>query len=179
MHLFKRLTIRFIAFIFIVGLVTYLILAFLSSLYVTIPVSIPFFNSIPVHRNQWQYIAPSQLTQPNPNLNAAYITFVKDTDSLGDLRLTIRNIEDVFNKHHKYPYIIFSAQDLSTEYKELVSSLTEGDVLFEKVSKSEYGYGKTTDYYKAFLSRKQLKISDGNTEEFLFKSRLMAGTIYK
>lgn len=180
MYSSKRLVIRFIPCVCIVGLVAFLLLAFLSSLYVTIPTTIPMFNSIPVHNNQWQYTAPTQLTQPNPNLKAAYITFVKeDTVSLSELRLTMRNIEDVFNKHYNYPYIIFSARELSAEYKELVSSLTKADVLFQKVSKSQYGYGKTTNYFKAYLFRKKSKISDGNTEEFRFKSRLMAGTIYK
>lgn len=180
-YLLKKFIARFCALIFFILLITYLVLLFLTSLYRTIPANIPFFTSIPKYRNRWQYTAPTHLTQPShPYFTAAFISFVdKDSASLSDLRFTMRSIEDVFNKNYNYPYIIYSAEDLSTEYKELASSLTKGDVLFERVSKWEYGYGNTTDQFRARLSRKALKDTPGNTEEFRFRSRLMAGTIFK
>lgn len=180
-YLLKKLVARLCALIFFILIITYIILLCLTSLYRTIPANIPFFTSIPKYRNRWQYTAPTHLTQPSlPHFTAAFISFVdKDSSSLSDLRSTIRSIEDVFNKNYNYPYIIFSAEDLSTEYKELVSSLTNGDVLFEKVTKYEYGYGDTTDQFRAYLSRKELKDTPGNTEEFRFKSRFMAGAIFK
>ncbi|OAD04904.1 glycosyltransferase family 15 protein [Mucor lusitanicus CBS 277.49] len=156
-----------------------MVLLFLTSLYKTIPANIPYFTNIPYYRNNWQYTPPAQLSQPNPHLKAAYIAFAHgDKESLSDLRQTMRTIEDVFNKHHHYPYVIFTDDDLSTEYKELVASITQGDVRFEKVTQYEYGYGNTTDQFRALLARNYLKDTQGNTEEFRFKSRLMAGTIF-
>ncbi|RCI02148.1 alpha 1,2-mannosyltransferase 2.4.1 [Rhizopus stolonifer] len=84
----------------------------------------------------------------------------------------------MFNKDYHYPYIIFCYQALSTEYKELVSSLTQSDVVFEKVSDADYGYTNTTDKFRAELARKYLRDTQDNTLEFRFKSRLMAGTIF-
>jgi alpha 1,2-mannosyltransferase len=166
--------------VFVILFIVFLVLLSITSLYRTIPVNVPFFTSIPVYRNQWQYTPPTQLTQPNPQLSAAYITFVNgDTQSLSDLRLTMRYLEDVFNQKYNYPYIVFTNQDLTTEFKELVASVTKSDVQFEKVSKYDYGYGNTTDQFRAYLSRNNLKDTPGNTETFRFKSRLMAGTIFK
>ncbi|CEP09581.1 hypothetical protein [Parasitella parasitica] len=154
-------------------------LLFLTSLYKTIPANIPYLTNIPSYRNKWQYTAPKHLSQPNIHLNAAYITFVHgDKESLSDLRQTMRTIEDVFNKHHNYPYVIFTDDDLSSEYKELVASITAGDVQFEKVNRYEYGYSNTTDQFRAYLAENSMKKTDGNTKDFRFKSRLMAGTIF-
>lgn len=160
--------------------ITLIVLLFLTSLYKTIPANIPYFTSIPYYRNQWKYTPSLHLSQPNPHLNAAYITFAHgDKESLSNLRQTMRTIEDMFNRHHNYPYIIFTNDDLSTEYKELVASVTQGDVWFEKVTENDYGYANTTDQFRASLARDDLKGTEGNTEEFRFKSRLMAGTIFK
>lgn len=176
----RKAVLQLCMLIFFILLITLMVLLFLTSLYMTIPANIPYFTNIPKYRNKWQYTPALQLSQPNPHLNAAYITFAHgDKESLSDLRQTMRTIEDVFNKHHNYPYIIFTDDDLSIEYKELVASVTRGDVQFEKVTQYEYGYGNTTDQFRAFLARNNLKDTEGNTKEFRFKSRLMAGTIYK
>lgn len=176
----RKLVLRLCALIAFILFITLMVLLFLTSLYKTIPANIPYFTNIPYYRNNWQYTPPAQLSQPNPHLKAAYIAFAHgDKESLSDLRQTMRTIEDVFNKHHHYPYVIFTDDDLSTEYKELVASITQGDVRFEKVTQYEYGYGNTTDQFRALLARNYLKDTQGNTEEFRFKSRLMAGTIFK
>ncbi|CAO3617892.1 unnamed protein product [Mucor fragilis] len=175
----RKLVLRLCVLIAFILSITLLVLLFLTSLYKTIPANIPYFTNIPYYRNKWQYTPPAQLSQPNPHLKAAFITFAQgDKESLSDLRQTMRTIEDVFNKHHHYPYVIFTDDDLSTEYKELVASITQGDVQFEKVTPYEYGYGNTTDHFRALLARNYLKDTEGNTEEFRFKSRLMAGTIF-
>ncbi|KAI9335793.1 nucleotide-diphospho-sugar transferase [Pilaira anomala] len=116
---------------------------------------------------------------PNSKLNAAYITFVDSKrETLDKLRYTVRNIEDVFNKNYHYPYIIFSAEELSTEYKELVSSLTKGSVSFQRVSSTEYGYSKSTSFFRAFIARRLQFKNEANTKKIRFKSRLFAGTLY-
>ncbi|KAI9483046.1 MAG: nucleotide-diphospho-sugar transferase [Benjaminiella poitrasii] len=178
--IYKSLLIRLCIITTTVCLLSFIALSFFTSLHQTIPANIPLFSSIPVYRNKWQYTPPTHLSQPNPQLTAAYITFIHEEDrqTLGDLRATMRSIEDMFNKNHSYPYIIFSTKDLSTEYKELISSMTQGDVKFEKISNNDFGYGNKTDQFRAFLSRKNLEGTADNTEEFRFKSRLMAGLLY-
>lgn len=164
----------------ILAVVAYSIFLFKTSLYVTIPLYIPSLSFVPIYNNQWQYTPPLELTQPNPKLNAAYITFVDSKrETLDKLRYTVRNIEDVFNKNYHYPYIIFSAEELSTEYKELVSSLTKENVSFQRVSSTEYGYSKTTSFFRAFIASSLQFKNEENTKKIRFKSRLFAGTLYK
>ncbi|KAI8644387.1 nucleotide-diphospho-sugar transferase [Parasitella parasitica] len=175
----RKLVLQLCALIFLILLTTLIVLLFLTSLHKTIPANIPYLTNIPSYRNKWQYTAQKRLSQPNTNLDAAFITFAHgDKKSLSDLRQTMRTIEDVFNKHYNYPYVVFTDDDLSNEYKELVAAVTRGNVQFEKVDRYEYGYSNTTDQFRAYLARKSLPNSEENTQEFRFKSRLMAGTIF-
>jgi len=129
----------------------------------------------------WKYTPPAALHHPNPNLKAAIVTFARgDRGTMQKLRLTMRNIEDSFNHNHGYPYIIFTDEDLSNEFKELVSSTTKGDVVFEKVGKDYYGYPKGIDKKKAAEARIKLKdVMFGDSEDYRFNSRFMAGTIFR
>jgi hypothetical protein len=133
--------------------------------------------------SSWHYENPSNLTFPHNRFKAAFITFVKsDSASLTKLRSTIRNLEDQFNKHHNYPYIIFTDQELSEEYMELATSLTSNKttVRFEKVEKDLYGYPENTDLEKAAQARIDLNTTMfGDSEDYRFQSRFMAGTIYR
>ncbi|GAN02982.1 alpha 1,2-mannosyltransferase [Mucor ambiguus] len=130
----------------------------------------------------YQHENPETLTYPHNRFKAAFITFVKnDKASLSKLRFTVRNLEDQFNKHHHYPYIIFTDQDLDDEFRELASSLAgEATMRFEKVGSDLYGYEPTTDLKKAEKARITLNNTMfGDSEDYRFQSRFMAGTIYR
>jgi hypothetical protein len=137
-------------------------------------------SSVASHGN-WTYIPPAKIHHPNPHLKAAIVTFVRgDRDTMHKLRHTMRNIEDSFNSHHGYPYIIFTDEDLSMEFKELVSSITKGDVIFEKVGMDYYGYPKGIDLKRAAEARIQLKdVMFGDSEDYRFNSRFLAGMIFR
>lgn len=129
----------------------------------------------------WSYTPPANIHHPNPRLKAAVVTFVRgDRGTMTKLRQTMRNIEDSFNNKHGYPYIIFTDENLSTEFKELVSSSTKGDVIFEKVGKDYYGYPKGIDMKKAAEARENMKkVMFGDSEDYRFNSRFLAGTIFR
>lgn len=131
--------------------------------------------------SSWTYENPTNLTFPHQRFKAAFVTFVKsDTASLTKLRFTIRNIEDQFNRVHKYPYIIFTDQELSEEYMELASTLTQATMRFERVENNLYGYHPSTDLTRAAQARIDLQSTMfGDSEDYRFQSRFMAGTIYR
>ncbi|KAI7896119.1 glycolipid 2-alpha-mannosyltransferase-domain-containing protein [Mucor mucedo] len=131
--------------------------------------------------SSWTYENPTNLTFPHQRFKAAFVTFVKsDTASLTKLRFTIRNIEDQFNRNHNYPYIIFTDQELSEEYMELASTLTQATVRFERVENDLYGYHPSTDLKRAAQARIDLQSTMfGDSEDYRFQSRFMAGTIYR
>lgn len=131
--------------------------------------------------SSWTFENPNNLTFPHQRFKAAFVTFVKsDSASLTKLRFTIRNIEDQFNRVHNYPYIIFTDQELSEEYMELATALTQSTVRFERVGAEFYGYHPYTDRKKAAQARIDLQGSMfGDSEDYRFQSRFMAGTIYR
>lgn len=131
--------------------------------------------------SSWQYTNPTNLSFPHDRFKAAFVTFIKsDSASLTKLRFTIRNLEDQFNRNHHYPYIIYTDQELSEEYMELVASLTKATVRFEQVQRDLYGYNKNTDLQLAAQARDDLNTTMfGNSEDYRFQSRFMAGTIYR
>ncbi|KAI9476446.1 MAG: nucleotide-diphospho-sugar transferase [Benjaminiella poitrasii] len=133
--------------------------------------------------SSWQHTNPTNLTYPHDRFKAAFITFVKsDRASLTKLRFTIRNLEDQFNKNYHYPYIIFSNEELDEQYRELASSLVGpfGSMRFEIVDKELYGYEAHTDLKKAAQARIDLNtIMFGDSEDYRFQSRFMAGTIFR
>ncbi|KAI8973404.1 glycosyl transferase, partial [Mycotypha africana] len=130
----------------------------------------------------YQHTNPSQLSFPHDRFKAAFYTFIKnDSFQLTRLRSTLRNIEDMFNKHHHYPYIIYSDQDLDDQFRELASSLVApATMIFNKIDKSLYGYRNDTNLEKAAEARVKLNTTMfGDSEDYRFQSRFMAGTIYR
>ncbi|KAI9278551.1 nucleotide-diphospho-sugar transferase [Phascolomyces articulosus] len=160
----------------------FVIITFNSSLFRTIPLALPLFNSIPKYHNQWSYFPPTTIHHPNDKYNAAFVALVESNHlSISKLRRTMRDLEDNFNKHHNYPYIIFSNELLKTEHKELVSSLTKGDVIFHELDKYTYGFANDTDRGRADVATEKLKnvVVFGDNEEFRFRARFMAGLIFR
>lgn len=92
----------------------------------------------------------------------------------------MRNLEDSFNRRDRYPYIIFSDQDLSDEFKELASAITRATVRFEKIPKEMFGYPPFVDQEKAAKAREDMKSTIfGDSEDYRFLARFMAGTIFQ
>ncbi|KAI9314146.1 nucleotide-diphospho-sugar transferase [Dichotomocladium elegans] len=120
--------------------------------------------------------------QPNPHFHASFVTLTKgDHGSLSNLRATIRNLEDTFNRNRRYPYIIFSPEPLSNEFRELVQSVASSDVGFYELNSTMYGYDSYTNLTKAAEARAQMakdNVIFGDSEDYRFASRFMAGTIF-
>ncbi|KAI8393582.1 alpha-1,2 mannosyl-transferase [Radiomyces spectabilis] len=109
------------------------------------------------------------------------VTFIKnDRGQLNNLRFTMRNLEDNFNFAHGYPYVVFSNENLSDEFKELLNSITRGQVFFETLDKHMYGYAPSIDLIKAAKARKDMKnVMFGDDEDYRFQSRFMSGMIFR
>ncbi|KAI8978157.1 nucleotide-diphospho-sugar transferase [Pilobolus umbonatus] len=121
------------------------------------------------------------IVYPHTRFKAAFITFVKtDHRSLSKLKMTMRDIEDQFNRPFQYPYIIFSDQEFSDDFRELVSAMTSASVVLQTVGPDLYGYPFHTDRHRAAQSRMRLNSTMfGDSEDYRFQSRFMAGTIFR
>lgn len=168
----KRATVRVVS---ISAILFFVCLAFLHIVFSGTGASL-FYS-----RNSTYHYEQPTLHHPNPNRKAAFVTFTKsDTESLSKLRSTIRDLQDRFNHAHHYPYVIFSNEGLSDEFKELVSSATNHNVLFEHLNATYYGYPDTIDMARANKARQQMKdIIFGDSEDYRFQARFMAGMIFR
>jgi alpha 1,2-mannosyltransferase len=157
------------------------ILAILTGLFLFTQSTKPLAPTVKNDVTTSQQTSQGRLVYPHNRFKAAFYTFVKDdSGSLTKLRHTIRSLEDQFNKDRNYPYVIFTDQKLSKDFTTLASSLTKAPVYFEKVSKDLYGYPPNTDMKKAAQARLDLNgTMFGDSEDYRFQSRFMAGTIYR
>ncbi|KAL1918408.1 uncharacterized protein VTP21DRAFT_3068 [Calcarisporiella thermophila] len=120
-----------------------------------------------------------RLYHPNPRLKAAFITHARN-DQLQKMRITIRNIEDSFNKNRRYPYIIFSDEELSTEFREYTSALTSGNIEFIRIPSELWGYPEWIDRDLAREVRKNMtNVILGESEDYRFQSRFFTGLIFR
>ncbi|ORX57448.1 nucleotide-diphospho-sugar transferase [Hesseltinella vesiculosa] len=96
------------------------------------------------------------------------------------LRTTMHNLEDRFNRERNYPYIVFTEDEPTDEFKTLVSATANGNVIFAAVGKTPYfGYPKHISLEKAAEARVNLKdIVFGDSENFRFKARFIGGTMF-
>ena len=173
----KRFVLRIAACVLALSVISTIVLMARPSLRRNkIAISRPAVHYPPFHN-------PERLHHPNPHFKAAYVTMTKgDAGSLANLRLTIRQLEDSVNHQRHYPYIIFSNEALSTEFKTLARSLSSGDMAFyDKLDSSYYGYGPSTNLTKAAEARERMNgsVLFGESEDYRFASRFMAGTIFR
>ncbi|KAJ8664009.1 hypothetical protein O0I10_000286 [Lichtheimia ornata] len=173
----KRLVLRIAACVLALSVISTVVLMARPNLRKRkIAISRPAVNYPPFHN-------PEHLHHPNPHFKAAYVTMTKgDAGSLANLRLTIRQLEDSVNHQRHYPYIIFSNEPLSTEFKTLARSLSSGDMAFyDKLDSTYYGYSPSTNLTKAAEARERMNgsVLFGESEDYRFASRFMAGTIFR
>ncbi|KAI9498427.1 nucleotide-diphospho-sugar transferase [Zychaea mexicana] len=96
--------------------------------------------------------------------------------------MTMRQIQYAVNEKRSYPYIIFSDEELSDEFKHLASIMTpNADVAFyDKLGPEFYGYANSTDRERALEARIRMNETIfGDSEDYRFSSRFMAGLLFR
>ncbi|KAI8139158.1 nucleotide-diphospho-sugar transferase [Fennellomyces sp. T-0311] len=150
------------------------------------------WSFIPNHRRrqplvayeEWPpYVNPVPLQQPHDNFRAAHVTLTKgDSESLANLRKTIRQLQDAHNHARGYPYIIFSDETLSDEFKHLAKSMApNADVaFFDELGPKWYGYSNSTDRDLARQARERMNETIfGDSEDYRFAARFMSGLMFR
>ncbi|KAJ2127590.1 hypothetical protein GGF48_003214, partial [Coemansia sp. RSA 921] len=61
--------------------------------------------------------------------NAAFVVLTRNND-LNDLRETLIQLEDRFNRHYKYPYVFLNNEPFSDEFKEKIQGMVSGECQF-------------------------------------------------
>jgi alpha 1,2-mannosyltransferase len=76
----------------------------------------------------------------NHNRVRAAFVILAQSDDLQGIRLSMRQMEDRFNRKFGYPYVLLSQEELSDDFKERITDLTKAKVLFGKIGPEMWGY---------------------------------------
>ncbi|RUS25500.1 glycolipid 2-alpha-mannosyltransferase-domain-containing protein [Jimgerdemannia flammicorona] len=105
------------------------------------------------------FFAPSDPTAPwNTNTTrarACFVILVRNTD-LQDMRFTMRQLEDRFNKNYKYTYVFLNDVPFTDDFKELTTSLTEARTLYGVIPHEHWSYPPWIDTNRADEARAQM-----------------------
>ncbi|KAF4582653.1 alpha 1,2-mannosyltransferase 2.4.1 [Pleurotus pulmonarius] len=100
--------------------------------------------------------AATAATAAPPRANATLLILAKYAD-VDNLVPTIRDIEDRFNKHHNYPYVILNPEaEFGDDFKKRISVLTKAKIEYGVVPKELWDQPEWIDKEKAAKTRDQM-----------------------
>lgn len=107
--------------------------------------------------------------------NACIMILAQDKD-LDELRRTLRNFEDRFNRRFKYPYVFINDKAFSKGFKSYIRSIVSAPVEFGIIPKTMWGYPSWIDLDKAADTREKMKnIIYGSSESYRHMCRFFSG----
>lgn len=66
-------------------------------------------------------------------------------ENLQDARAAMRSVEDRFNKHYQYPWILLNNQDFSPTFRKFISKVTDAPIFFGKTDTAAFDYPSWID----------------------------------
>ncbi|KAF6741056.1 alpha-1,2-mannosyltransferase [Ephemerocybe angulata] len=124
----------------------------------------------------------SIITTPRltPKANATFLIFAYNADLERTIR-TVRSLEDRFNMHHGYPYVLFSPEPFTPEFKRRLRVLTPSPIEFGLIPQDEWTQPEGIDEARAQAVRKRMvkeQIMYGGSVEWRNKARYMSGKVW-
>lgn len=66
-------------------------------------------------------------------------------ENLQDARAAMRSVEDRFNKHYQYPWILLNNQDFSPTFRKFIRKVTDAPIFFGKTDMAAWDYPSWID----------------------------------
>lgn len=121
----------------------------------------------------------------NPNIankiKATFVTLARNSDK-NSILLSIRHVEDRFNKNFHYDWVFLNDEEFNEEFKSAVSAVISGKTKFGLIPKEHWSYPEWIDREKAALSREamvQKKVIYGGSESYRHMCRFESGFFYR
>ncbi|KAI8374305.1 glycolipid 2-alpha-mannosyltransferase-domain-containing protein [Radiomyces spectabilis] len=122
---------------------------------------------------------PMQVWDHLPVRGAFYMVVRKE--NLVQARMTLRNLEDRFNRHKRYPIIVLGNQYYSDKFRKYLSKATESPIYFGKIDPLVWDYPGWIDISQAEESMQFMsiyRIPNGDSLAFRQTSRYHAGFFF-
>ncbi|RKP12470.1 putative mannosyltransferase [Piptocephalis cylindrospora] len=116
-----------------------------------------------------------------PRAKAAFVILVRNSD-LQDMRKTLREVEDRFNRNFNYPYVFLNDEPFTEEFKTYTQSLTKAECKYGLIPKEHWSYPSWIDQTRAKEARedmKRRKIIYGGSESYRNMCRYESGFFYR
>ncbi|KAG7452465.1 glycosyltransferase family 15 protein [Guyanagaster necrorhizus] len=137
------------------------------------PYQIPVPDDYYVHNN---------VTSPQGRKASAAIVMLARNSDLNGIIVSMKQMEDRFNKKFRYPYVFLNEQPFSEQFKRRVSELTDVDVKFGFIPHDHWYQPETIDEAKASEARADMvknKVIYGGSVPYRNMCRFNSGFFYR
>ncbi|KAF9006805.1 alpha-1,2-mannosyltransferase [Hymenopellis radicata] len=98
---------------------------------------------------------PSPYGNTTRRANATFVILARNSDLEGTVQ-SIREIEERFNRHFQYPYVVLNEQEFTANFKERISVLTRAKVEFGLIPHDDWFQPEWINEDKAAAARTQM-----------------------
>lgn len=123
---------------------------------------------------------------PNPSpkgrrANATFVFLARNSD-LSGVAVSMKQVEDRFNKEFQYPYVFLNEEPFSDEFKDRVQTLTDSKIEFGLIPKEEWVQPEWIDEARATAARKDMmekNVIYGGSVPYRNMCRFNSGFFYR
>lgn len=116
-----------------------------------------------------------------PRAKAGFIVLVRNQE-LEDMRSSMRDVEDRFNRKYGYPWIFLNDKPFTEEFKKGVKQMTRSECRFGKIGEEHWGFPEWIDKDRAAKVREEMKkkkIIYGDSVAYRHMCRFNSGFFFR
>ncbi|CAG8446229.1 13565_t:CDS:2 [Acaulospora morrowiae] len=120
------------------------------------------------------------LYQNVTRVNAAIVVLVRNSE-LYQIRSSMRQFEDRWNKKFNYPYVFLNDEEFTEEFKVFTSSLTKAKTQYGVIPKQMWSYPQWIDQEEAARTRREMEskgVIYGGSESYRHMCRFNSGFFF-
>ncbi|KAJ2827094.1 hypothetical protein IWW50_002055 [Coemansia erecta] len=118
---------------------------------------------------------------PAEKASAAFVILTRNKD-LRELRESLAQLEDRFNRRYKYPYVFLNNEPFSDDFKEKIQGVVSGECQFGLIPEEHWSYPDYINQTRAAEARKDMqdrKVIYGGNESYRHMCRYESGFFFR
>ncbi|KAJ2296141.1 alpha-1,2-mannosyltransferase ktr1, partial [Coemansia sp. RSA 2705] len=118
---------------------------------------------------------------PTERASAAFVILTRNKD-LKELRETLAQLEDRFNRRYQYPYVFLNNEPFSDDFKEKIQEVVSGECQFGLIPEEHWSYPDFINQTRAAEVRKDMKerkVIYGGHESYRHMCRYESGFFFR
>ncbi|KAI0375003.1 glycosyltransferase family 15 protein [Pilatotrama ljubarskyi] len=127
------------------------------------------------------YYVPSTPSPQGRRANATFVLLARNGD-LNGVVMSMKQVEDRFNKEFQYPYVFLNEEPFTEEFKDRIQTLTDAKVEFGLIPKEQWYQPAWIDEERATAARKDMmekNVIYGGSVPYRNMCRFNSGFFYR